>query len=287
MAASWWQKAADQGVAEAQYKLGCSYAQGLGVAQDDAEALSWWRKAAEQSVNMAQYEVGCCYAEGKGVSQDYAEAVAWWQEAAKQGVAMAQYELACCYAEGNGVLQDDVMAVLWWYDAAEQGVALAQYEYGCCCAEGRGVEQNSDEAARWWNRAAKQGVASAQYELARRYAEGTVPEIIDGDEEFHLLESLPIFKGGDLSCFRRWVMERIKYPQIAQENGIQGDVVVEFVIDKAGQLSRIKVLESPDKVLSDAAISVLQKSPRWIPGTQRGNPVKVKYVLSIAFKLQD
>ena len=112
-------------------------------------------------------------------------------------------------------------------------------------------------------------------------------EIVEDDEIFTILEDPATFRGGGLSEFRKWVMERIKYPQIAQEMGITGNVILEFVIDETGQLGRIKVLHSPDQVLSDAAISVLQKSPKWKPGKQRGKAVKMKFVLPVLFKLQD
>lgn len=79
----------------------------------------------------------------------------------------------------------------------------------------------------------------------------------------------------------------IKYPQIAQENGIQGVALARFVIDEQGELTSIEVLQSPDKVLSDAAISVLQKSPKWMPGLRHGKPAKVMQVISIAFRLQN
>jgi protein TonB len=110
-------------------------------------------------------------------------------------------------------------------------------------------------------------------------------ETVEDEEIFTILEDPATFKGGGLGDFRKWVMERVRYPQIAQENGIQGNVIVEFVIDETGQLGRIKVLQSPDPVLSDAVIAVLQKSPKWKPGTQRGKAVKMKFVVPVSFKL--
>jgi protein TonB len=114
-------------------------------------------------------------------------------------------------------------------------------------------------------------------------------DVVEDDSEkiFTELEDPATFKGGGLGEFRNWVMDRVRYPQIAQENGIQGNVIIEFVIDETGQLGRIKVLQSPDPVLSDAAISVLQKSPKWKPGKQRGKAVKMKFVLPVLFKLQN
>jgi protein TonB len=107
------------------------------------------------------------------------------------------------------------------------------------------------------------------------------------DDVFTILEDPATFRGGGLPEFRKWVMEHLRYPQIAQENGIQGNVVIEFVINESGAVDRIKVLQSPDQSLADAAIATLKKSPKWKPGKQRGKAVKQKFVLPVAFKLQN
>ena len=112
-----------------------------------------------------------------------------------------------------------------------------------------------------------------------------VVETIVEEEIFVTAEVMPTFQGGDLSKFRNWVQSNVKYPQIAQENGIQGNVVIKFVVEKDGKLSNIQVLQSPDKTLSDAAVQVLQKSPKWKLGKQRNKPVRVTYTLPVAFKL--
>ena len=100
-------------------------------------------------------------------------------------------------------------------------------------------------------------------------------------------DEMPTFQGGDLSEFCNWVYSNIKYPQEALENGIQGNVVVKFVVEKDGRLSNIQVLQSPDKSLSDAAIQVLQESPKWEPGMQRQQPVRVKYTLPVVFQIKN
>ena len=115
--------------------------------------------------------------------------------------------------------------------------------------------------------------------------EEVVENIIE-EEIFVTAEEMPTFQGGDLSKFRNWVQSNVKYPQIALENGIQGNVVIKFVVEKDGKLSNIQVLQSPDKTLSDAAGQVLQKSPKWKPGKQRNKPVRVTYTLPVSFKIQ-
>jgi TonB family protein len=95
------------------------------------------------------------------------------------------------------------------------------------------------------------------------------------------------FKGGDISVFRRWVMDNMKYPKAAAKKNIQGDVVVEFVIDENGELGSINVLKTPDPLLSDAVVAVLKKSPKWKPAEQRGKRVKMKFVFPVTFKVQN
>ena len=112
-----------------------------------------------------------------------------------------------------------------------------------------------------------------------------VVENIVEEEIFVTAEEMPTFQGGDLSKFRNWVQSNVKYPQIALENGIQGNVVIKFVVEKDGKLSNIQVLQSPDKTLADAAVQVLQKSPKWKPGKQRNKPVRVTYTLPVSFKI--
>lgn len=109
-------------------------------------------------------------------------------------------------------------------------------------------------------------------------------EVVD-DEPFVVAERMPSFQGGDLDTFRRWVMQNVKYPQIALENGIRGRVVLEFVIERDGRLTNIRVLQTPDRTLSEEAARVLASSPRWSPGMQRNREVRVKYTLPVDFRM--
>lgn len=112
-------------------------------------------------------------------------------------------------------------------------------------------------------------------------------EVIEEEAPFVKVEQMPSFMGGDLMTFRNWVMKNIKYPQIAQENNITGRVLLSFVIEKNGSLTNIKVLQTPDSSLSDEAIRILKTSPKWVPGKQRNQTVRVMYNLPIEFRLQN
>lgn len=112
-------------------------------------------------------------------------------------------------------------------------------------------------------------------------------EVIEDDQPFLRVETMPKFQGGDLNTFRQWVQSNVKFPQIALENNISGRVTVTFVIEKDGRLTNIQVLQSPDRSLSDEAVRVLQKSPKWTPGKQRNQTVRVRYNLPVEFRLQN
>ena len=114
-----------------------------------------------------------------------------------------------------------------------------------------------------------------------------VEETIEDDQPFLIAETMPSFQGGDLNTFRNWVQQNVKFPQIALENGIQGRVVLSFVIEKDGRLTNIQVLQTPDRSLSEEAIRVLNKSPKWSPGKQRNQVVRVKYTLPVDFRVQN
>lgn len=113
-----------------------------------------------------------------------------------------------------------------------------------------------------------------------------VEEAAEDDAPFIIAEEMPKFQGGDLMKFRSWVQGKLKYPQIAQENGISGKVTLTFVIERDGSLTNIQVMQSPDRALADEAVRVLQSSPKWTPGKQRNSPVRVRYTLPVEFRIQ-
>lgn len=112
-------------------------------------------------------------------------------------------------------------------------------------------------------------------------------EEIEEEQIFFKVETMPSFMGGDLTTFRNWVQSKVKYPQLAQENNISGRVLLMFVVEKDGSLTNIEVLQTPDSSLSEEAIRVLKTSPKWTPGKQRNQSVRVKYTLPIDFRIQN
>ncbi|MFR6749415.1 MAG: tetratricopeptide repeat protein [Faecalibacterium sp.] len=124
-------------------------------------AVWWYQKAAEQGHAEAQYALGDCYRTGEGVTKNGAEAVKWYRKAAEQGHVEAQNMLGICYHNGDGVAQDNQEAVKWCGKAAENGLALAQYNMGFFCEHGVGGA-NEVDALKWYRKAAEQGNEDAK-----------------------------------------------------------------------------------------------------------------------------
>ena len=102
---------------------------------------------------------------------------------------------------------------------------------------------------------------------------------------FDVVEQMPQFPGGDAALFE-YLSTHIKYPTIAEENGVQGRVIVTFVVERDGSITDVKVVKSVDPSLDKEASRVVQGMPKWIPGKQNGDPVRVKYTVPVTFRLQ-
>ena len=112
---------------------------------------------------------------------------------------------------------------------------------------------------------------------------------VEEEEEeviFVVVETMPEFPGGQQALFK-YLAENVKYPVIAQENGIQGRVICQFVVNKDGSIvDVVAVRSSGEASLDKEAIRVIKSMPKWKPGKQRGKPVRVKYTVPVNFRLQ-
>ena len=104
------------------------------------------------------------------------------------------------------------------------------------------------------------------------------------EEIFTIVEDQPAPKGG-MAAFYEYVGKKLKYPAQARRMGIEGKVFVEFVVDKDGTITDVKAIKGIGAGCDEEAIRVIQASPKWNPGKQRGRPVKVRMILPITFKL--
>ena len=112
---------------------------------------------------------------------------------------------------------------------------------------------------------------------------------VEEEEEeviFMVVETMPEFPGGQQALFK-YLSENVKYPVIAQENGIQGRVICQFVVNKDGAIVDVEVVRSGgDPSLDKEAVRVIKSMPKWNPGKQRGKAVRVKYTVPVNFRLQ-
>lgn len=107
----------------------------------------------------------------------------------------------------------------------------------------------------------------------------------ENNKVFDHAEEQPSFPGGQ-GAFMQWLGENIKYPTEAGENGIQGRVLVSFIVNKTGEISDVRVIRGVDPLLDKEAIRVISSMPNWTPGKQNGTAVNVRYTYPITFRLQ-
>ena len=103
-------------------------------------------------------------------------------------------------------------------------------------------------------------------------------------EIFEVVENMPEFPGGN-AALMQYLAKNITYPTIAQENGTQGRVIIQFVVNQDGSIVDAKVARSVDPYLDKEALRVINAMPKWKPGMQRGKPVRVKFTVPVMFRL--
>ena len=111
------------------------------------------------------------------------------------------------------------------------------------------------------------------------------PEPVDDNKVFDAVEQNPQFPGGEAALLK-YVASHIRYPSVAQENGIQGRVTVQFVVTKTGSIGQVKVVRGKDPDLDKEAIRVVKSLPKFTPGKMNGHAVNVWYTLPITFRLE-
>ncbi len=119
------------------------------------------------------------------------------------------------------------------------------------------------------------------------YVEGVAEEVVEEEAiPFQLVENKPSFMGGDANAFSKWVNQRLVYPEIAKENGVQGRVTLQFTVNTDGSVTNVKVLRGVDPSLDKEAVRVVSMSPKWTPGKQRDRAVRVTYTFPVIFQLR-
>lgn len=119
------------------------------------------------------------------------------------------------------------------------------------------------------------------------YVEQVQEEVVEEEAiPFQLVEEKPSFNGGDANEFSKWVNQRLVYPEIAKENGVQGKVMINFTVNADGSVTNVKVVRGVDPSIDKEAVRVVASSPKWKPGKQRDRAVKVTYTFPVIFQLR-
>jgi TPR repeat protein len=147
LSAYWFEKAAEQGFADAELRLAQAYGAGAGVTRDETSALHWTEKAADDGQGEAQFLLGLYYRDGHFVDHDHEKAFDWFLRSAKQGFVDSQVSIAQMYEDGDGLPQNYAEAVRWYKKAAEhvpdrEGASVALSSLGFLYIDGHGVSQD-------------------------------------------------------------------------------------------------------------------------------------------------
>lgn len=139
---------------------------------------------------------------------------------------------------------------------------------------------------------AQQDIVTSEDNATEAQTQTYVAPVVQEEEEeeaaqqiFTVVEKQPEYPGGTAELFK-YLSKAIKYPVIAQENGIQGRVVCSFVVNRDGSIVDIQVMRGVDPSLDKEAVRVISEMPKWKPGEQRGKPVRVRFILPVQFRLQ-
>ena len=128
-------------------------------------------------------------------------------------------------------------------------------------------------------------VGSEVLKIRDEIAQSEPPKTTEDTMIFEVVEQRPSFPGGD-AALMSWLSQNIKYPLVAAEMAIQGRVIVQFVVEKDGSITDVKVAKSVDPSLDKEAARVIKSMPHWIAGRQNGSPVRVRFTVPVTFKLQ-
>ena len=119
-----------------------------------------------------------------------------------------------------------------------------------------------------------------------KYIPTEVTDKLKGTPLYEVVEQMPEFPGGGMAAALEYIQKNMQYPESAKENGTQGRAMVQFVVDKEGNVTEPKVIRSVDKELDAEAIRLVKSMPKWKPGMQKGQAVAVKYTMPVLFKLE-
>ncbi len=146
--------------------------------------------------------------------------------------------------------------------------------------------QKSDKAVGAFTVEGNDEVGGAVLKAKENIAAPEPPKhVVEETKIFTVVEQMPMFPGGD-AALMGYLRDNMHYPTVAAENGVQGRVVVGFVVERDGSITDVNVLRSVDPSLDREAMRVVKAMPKWTPGKQNGSAVRVKYQVPVTFRLQ-
>ncbi|WP_302424151.1 energy transducer TonB [uncultured Prevotella sp.] len=146
--------------------------------------------------------------------------------------------------------------------------------------------QKSDKAVGAFTNEGNDEVGGAVLKAKEDIAAPEPPKhVVEETKIFTVVEQMPMYPGGD-AALMGYLRDNIKYPTVAAENGVQGRVVVGFVVERDGSITDVNILRGVDPSLDREAMRVVKSMPRWNPGKQNGSAVRVKYQVPVSFRLQ-
>ena len=228
------------------YEAGLNFLSG--DAPDYMKAFACFTRAANMEHNQAAYQLAKMYDEGLGIPQDYGKAIKWYKRLPYNKVAAKR--LAIMYMEGIGTEQDDIMARNYLYNAISAGDTI--------------------EAQKLLD-----GLFAKHKDEMGESASNDVYDMVETNAQF---------PGGDAECLK-FIAAHVKYPTICQEQGVQGRVLVSFVVNKDGSIVEVKAVRSPDPNLAKEAERVINLMPKWVPAMQGWKNVRSRFNLPVMFRL--
>ena len=145
--------------------------------------------------------------------------------------------------------------------------------------------ENSNKAIGAFTVEGNDEVGGEVLKVKEEIAQPEPPKHEEDNKVFEVVEQMPSFPGG-YAALMQWLGSNMKYPTIAAENGVQGRVIVQFVVEKDGSITDVHVAKSVDPSLDKEASRVVKAMPKWIPGKQNSSPVRVRFTVPVTFKLQ-
>lgn len=308
---SWIKKAADQGDLYASFYLAHLYRDGTGVQQDDAKANAIFSSIAPTFYDMAKelllsdahssiglfdsvigmfidpysgwsaYRMALTFYYGtSGIVRDYAKAFDYFNIAYDMGTIEAAYYLGICYQQGRGTEKNALLSKLYFEKTNYQSPAL-DFESSFSTHQ---TKDSKDVAMH--KTGGENNLSTASFNDDRTNNRQNGEKGTNDNVVYEMVPDMPSFPGGD-NALLAFLANNIKYPKIAEEHGIENVVYVNFIVERDGSISDIKIENDVHPLLAAEAIRVIQVMPKWKPGhAMDGSPIRVKYTAPITFRLE-